>query len=125
MDNEEKEIDYREQNAKAGYVYVISNLGAFGAGVYKTGMTRRFDSMERIDELGDTSVLFWFDVHALFFSDNAPALEAELQQPFAVGRLNKVNSTKEFFRADIYEIKAVIRANYDTVVEVAREAPAE
>lgn len=125
LDNEEKVIDYREQNAKAGYVYVISNLGAFGEGVYKIGMTRRLDPMERIDELGDASVPFWFDVHALVFSDNAPALEAKLHERFATGRLNKVNGRKEFFRADIGEIEAVIRANYDAVVEVTREAPAE
>jgi predicted nucleic acid-binding Zn-ribbon protein len=125
LDNEEKVIDYREQNAKAGYVYVISNIGAFGEGVYKIGMTRRLDPMERIDELGDASVPFWFDVHALVFSENAPALEAKLHERFASGRLNKVNGRKEFFRADIKEIEAVIRANYDAVVEVTREAPAE
>lgn len=125
LDNEEKVIDYREQNAKAGYVYVISNIGAFGEGVYKIGMTRRLDPMERIDELGDASVPFWFDVHALVFSGNAPALESKLHERFASGRLNKVNGRKEFFRADISEIEAVIRANYDAVVEVTREAPAE
>lgn len=125
LDNEEKVIDYREQNAKAGYVYVISNLGAFGEGVYKIGMTRRLDPMERIDELGDASVPFWFDVHALVFSENAPALEAKLHERFAAGRLNKVNGRKEFFRADIAEIEAEIRANYDAVVEVTRDAPAE
>lgn len=125
LDNEEKVIDYREQNAKAGYVYVISNIGAFGEGVYKIGMTRRLDPMERIDELGDASVPFWFDVHALVFSENAPALEAKLHERFASGRLNKVNGRKEFFRADIKEIEAVIRVNYDAVVEVTREAPAE
>lgn len=125
LDNEEKVIDYREQNAKAGYVYVISNVGAFGEGVYKIGMTRRLDPSERIDELGDASVPFWFDVHAMVFSENAPALEAKLHERFAAGRLNKVNGRKEFFRADIAEIEAVIRANYDAVVEVIREAPAE
>jgi Domain of unknown function (DUF4041)/Meiotically up-regulated gene 113 len=125
LDNEEKVIDYREQNAKAGYVYIISNLGAFGEGVYKIGMTRRLDPMERIDELGDASVPFWFDVHAMVFSENAPALEAKLHERFALGRLNKVNGRKEFFRADITEIEAVIRANYDAVVEVTHEAPAE
>lgn len=125
LDGEEKLIDYREQNAKAGYVYVISNVGAFGEDVYKIGMTRRLDPMERIDELGDASVPFWFDVHALVFSDNAPALEAKLHERFAAGRLNKVNGRKEFFRADIGEIEAVIRANYDAVIEVVREAPAE
>lgn len=125
LDNEEKVIDYREQNAKAGYVYVISNIGAFGEGVYKIGMTRRLDPVERVDELGDASVPFWFDVHAMVFSDNAPALEAKLHERFAAGRLNKVNGRKEFFRADIAEIEAVIRANYDAVVEVTHEAPAE
>lgn len=125
LDNEEKLIDYREQNAKAGYVYVISNIGAFGEGIYKIGMTRRLDPMERIDELGDASVPFWFDVHALVFSENAPALEAKLHERFAAGRLNKVNGRKEFFRADIKEIEAVIRQNYDAVVEVTHEAAAE
>jgi hypothetical protein len=125
LDNEEAVIDYREQNAKAGYVYVISNVGAFGEGVYKIGMTRRLEPMERIDELGDASVPFWFDVHAMVFSENAPTLEAKLHERFSAGRLNKVNGRKEFFRANITEIEAVIRANYDTVVEVVHEAPAE
>lgn len=125
LDNEEKVIDYREQNAKAGYVYVISNIGAFGDGVYKIGMTRRLEPMERIDELGDASVPFWFDVHAMVFSENAPALEAKLHERFAAGRLNKVNGRKEFFRANLMEIESIIRANYDAVVEVTHEAPAE
>lgn len=125
LDQEEKVIDYREQNAKAGYVYVISNVGAFGEGIYKIGMTRRLEPMERVDELGDASVPFWFDVHAMVFSDNAPALEAKLHERFAAGRLNKVNGRKEFFRANISEIEAVIRDNYDSVVEVVHEAPAE
>lgn len=125
LDREERVIDYREQNAKAGYVYVISNVGAFGDGIYKIGMTRRLEPMERVDELGDASVPFWFDVHAMVFSENAPALEAKLHERFAPGRLNKVNGRKEFFRADIAEIEAVIRANYDAVVEVTHEAPAE
>ena len=125
LDGEEKLIDYREGNAKAGYVYVISNLGAFGEGVYKIGMTRRLEPMERVDELGDASVPFWFDVHAMVFSDNAPSLEAKLHERFAAGRLNKVNGRKEFFRANIEDIEAVIRQHYDPVVEVVREAAAE
>jgi hypothetical protein len=125
LESEEKLIDYREQNAKAGYVYVISNLGAFGEGIYKIGMTRRLEPMDRVDELGDASVPFWFDVHAMVFSNNAPALEAKLHERFAAGRLNKVNGRKEFFRADIAEIESVIRENYDAVVEVQHEAPAE
>ncbi len=125
LESEEKLIDYREQNAKAGYVYVISNLGAFGEGIYKIGMTRRLEPMDRVDELGDASVPFWFDVHAMVFSNNAPALEAKLHEHFASGRLNKVNGRKEFFRAEIAEIEKVIRDNYDAVVEVMHEAPAE
>lgn len=125
LDEEERVLDYREQNARAGYVYVISNIGAFGEGVYKIGMTRRLEPMDRVDELGDASVPFRFDVHALVFSDNAPTLEAKLHAHFAAGRLNKVNGRKEFFRADLKEIEAVIRANYDAVVEVVHAAPAE
>ncbi len=125
LESEEKLIDYREQNAKAGYVYVISNLGAFGEGIYKIGMTRRLEPMDRVDELGDASVPLWFDVHAMVFSNNAPALEAKLHEHFASGRLNKVNGRKEFFRAEIAEIEKVIRDNYDAVVEVMHEAPAE
>lgn len=125
LDEEEKLLDYREQNGRAGYVYVISNIGAFGEGIYKIGMTRRLEPMERVDELGDASVPFRFDVHALVFSDNAPDLEAKLHSHFAAGRLNKVNGRKEFFRAELKEIEAVIRANYDAVVEVVHAAPAE
>lgn len=125
LDEEERLLDYREQNARAGYVYVISNIGAFGEGVYKIGMTRRLEPMDRVDELGDASVPFRFDVHALVFSDNAPALEAKLHAHFAAGRMNKVNGRKEFFRADLTEIESVIRAHYDAVVEVVHAAPAE
>lgn len=125
LDEEEKLLDYREQNARAGYVYVISNIGAFGEGIFKIGMTRRLEPLERVDELGDASVPFRFDVHALVFSDNAPALETKLHSHFAAGRLNKVNGRKEFFRADLKEIEAVIRANYDAVIEVIHAAPAE
>lgn len=125
LDEEKRLLDYREQNGRAGYVYVISNIGAFGEGVFKIGMTRRLEPMDRVDELGDASVPFRFDVHALVFSDNAPTLEAKLHAHFAAGRLNKVNGRKEFFRADLKGIEAVIRANYDAVVEVIHAAPAE
>ena len=125
LEKEEKVIDYREQNAKAGYVYIISNIGAFGDNVYKIGMTRRLEPLDRIDELGDASVPFTFDVHALVFSENAPALEAKLHEHFYKGRINKLNSRKEFFRADILEIEKVLRENYDKVVDVVKEAPAE
>lgn len=125
LEKEEKLIDYREQNAKAGYVYVISNIGAFGKNVYKIGMTRRLEPMERVDELGDASVPFAFDVHALIFTDNAPELEAKLHKHFYNSRINKVNDRKEFFHADINEIEKVIRENYNNIVDVVKEAAAE
>jgi hypothetical protein len=125
LDKEEKIIDYREQNAKAGYVYVISNIGAFGDGVYKIGMTRRLEPMDRVDELGDASVPFSFDVHAMIFSDNAPVLESKLHEHFYNNRINKVNDRKEFFRADINEIEKVLKENYNKITDVVKEAPAE
>ena len=125
LDKEEKLIDYREQNAKAGYVYIISNIGAFGENVYKIGMTRRLEPMERVDELGDASVPFNFDVHALIFSDNAPALEAKLHEHFYSSRINKLNNRKEFYKADINEIEKVIKENYDKSVDIQKEAVAE
>ena len=125
LEEEDMALDYREKNAKAGYVYVISNIGAFGEGIFKIGMTRRLEPQERVDELGDASVPFRFDVHALIFSKNAPELEARLHSHFAAGRLNKVNGRKEFFRAELKEIESIIRANYDSVAEVIHAAPAE
>ena len=125
LENEEKLIDYRENNTKAGYVYIISNIGAFGEGIYKIGMTRRLEPMDRVDELGDASVPFSFDVHSLIFSDNAPELESKLHQHFHKNRLNKINNKKEFFKADIKEIERVIKENYDNIVEVIETPPAE
>ena len=112
-----KDIDYREANKRAGYVYIISNIGAFGENVYKIGMTRRLDPQERIDELGDASVPFDFDVHALIFSDDAPSLENALHRAFDNRRLNKVNAKREFFKVTLDEIKAVVRQNYDKTAE--------
>ncbi len=112
-----KDVDYREANQKAGYVYVISNIGAFGENVYKIGMTRRLDPQERIDELGCAAVPFNFDVHAMIFSDDAPALEAALHRAFEDKKINMVNQRREFFRVSLDEIKDVIRKNYDKTVE--------
>lgn len=111
------DIDYRQANAKAGYVYVISNIGAFGPDVYKIGMTRRLDPQERVDELGDASVPFNFDVHAMIFSDDAPALEAALHKAFEDRKLNMVNHRREFFHVTLDEIKQVVRQNFDKTVE--------
>lgn len=112
-----KDIDYREANQRAGYVYIISNIGAFGEDVYKIGMTRRLDPQERIDELSSASVPFNFDVHAMIFSDDAPALEASLHREFENKKLNMVNHRREFFHVTLDEIKDVIRKNFDKTVE--------
>jgi hypothetical protein len=99
----------RAQQTRAGHVYVISNLGSFGDNVYKIGMTRRLDPMDRIWELSDASVPFDFDVHAIISTDDAPGLEAELHARFANRRLNLVNERKEFFHVSIQEIVEVVR----------------
>ena len=112
-----KDIDYRESNQKAGFVYVISNIGAFGENVFKIGVTRRLDAQERIDDLGDASVPFEFDVHAIIFSDDAYSLEKHLHQKFASRKVNLVNHRREFFNAPLDEIKSVIRESYDKTVE--------
>lgn len=117
IDKAIKDIDYREANQKAGYVYIISNIGSFGENVYKIGMTRRLDPQDRIDELGDASVPFNFDVHAMIFSDDAPALEAALHRAFENKKLNMVNQRREFFNVTLDEIKEVIRNNFDKTVE--------
>ncbi len=120
-----KDVDYREANKRAGYVYIISNIGAFGENVYKIGMTRRLEPMDRINELGDASVPFNFDVHALIFTDDAPKLEAALHNAFEHRRLNKVNPRREFFRVTLGEIKQVVRNNFDKTVEWVDVAQAE
>ena len=99
----------RAQQTKSGHVYVISNVGAFGDNVFKIGMTRRPDPMDRIWELSDASVPFDFDVHALILTDDAPGLENELHKRFADRRLNLVNERKEFFHATIDEIAEIVR----------------
>lgn len=112
-----EDVDYRSANIKAGYVYIISNIGAFGNNVYKIGMTRRLEPMDRIDELGSASVPFNFDVHAMIFSDDAPALEAALHRAFEDRKLNMVNQRREFFHVTLDEIKAVVKNNFDKTVE--------
>jgi hypothetical protein len=100
----------RAANIRAGYVYVISNRGAFGPNVVKIGLTRRLEPMERIDELGSASVPFPFDVHALFFADDAVTLENELHKAFAARRLNHVNQRREFFFATPDEVRDLLVA---------------
>ena len=105
---EKKEQIVALENGKAGHVYIISNIGSFGEDVYKIGMTRRQDPMDRVRELGDASVPFPFDVHGMIFSDDAVALEHDLHVLFNDRRVNKVNLRKEFFNVSLDEIESVV-----------------
>ena len=109
--------DYRIANVRAGYVYVISNKGAFGDGIIKIGLTRRLDPMDRVIELGDASVPFRFDVHCLYFSEDAVQLENELHQHFSHRRLNHANVRKEFFFATPQEVKDVLVSKVGNLLE--------
>jgi hypothetical protein len=108
IDHNIESIDFRSANIRAGYVYVISNIGSFGERVIKVGMTRRLDPMDRIRELSDASVPFNFDVHALFFSADAVGIESEMHDRMAHLRVNIVNHRREFFRASPSEVKAIL-----------------
>ena len=118
-------IDYREANKRAGYVYVISNIGSFGEGIYKIGMTRRLEPMDRVDELGDASVPFKFDVHAMIFSDDAPSLENALHKAFDDRKVNMINGRKEFFKVSLKEIEEVVKANHEKLIEFNEVPDAE
>ncbi|MCM3597205.1 DUF4041 domain-containing protein [Metabacillus idriensis] len=118
-------VDYRVKNTRAGYVYIISNLGCFGEDVYKIGMTRRLEPMDRIKELGAASVPFHFDVHAMIFSDDAPSLEATLHRTFAYKRVNKMNERKEFFRVTLEEIREIVHQNHNAYIEFTMLAQAK
>lgn len=120
-----KDVDYRVANKKAGYVYVISNIGAFGENIYKIGMTRRLEPQDRIDELGGASVPFKFDVHAMIFSDDAPGLEAALHRAFEDKKVNMINGRKEFFNVSLEEIEKVVKENHDKTVNFVKDAEAE
>ncbi|MGP1308778.1 MAG: DUF4041 domain-containing protein [Phycisphaerales bacterium] len=98
------------QQTRRGHVYIISNVGSFGDGVYKIGLTRRLEPLDRVKELGDASVPFEFDVHAIILSDDAPALETKLHKHFLLNQINKVNHRKEFFRANLSDIRREIEA---------------
>ncbi len=103
------------QLTKSGHVYVISNVGSFGEDVYKIGMTRRLDPLDRVRELGDASVPFLFDVHAIIYSTDAPALEAALHRKFQHRRVNRINERKEFFRVTIDEIAEVVKQHHGEI----------
>jgi hypothetical protein len=116
--------DYRAANIRAGYVYVISNVGAFGQRVVKIGMTRRLDPEDRIRELGDASVPFPFDTHAIYFSDDAVRLEGELHDAFAGSRLNHVNPRREFFFATPEQVREVLASKVGNLLEFVDEPEA-
>lgn len=114
--------DYRAANIRAGYVYVISNVGAFGPDVVKIGLTRRLEPMDRVRELGDASVPFPFDVHALFFADDAVGLEAKLHQALAPRKVNQVNQRREFFFATPQQVHEILADAVGNLLEYT-EAP--
>ncbi len=116
--------DYRIANIRAGYVYVISNVGAFGPGIVKIGMTRRLEPHDRIRELGDASVPFRYDTHALFFSDDAIRLEGELHKAFADRRVNFVNERREFFFATPAEVRALLLEKVGGLLEFTENVEA-
>lgn len=111
LDNVEhkKQDIIKRQNGKAGYVYIISNLGSFGEKMFKIGMTRRLNPQDRVDELGDASVPFVFDVHSFIFSDDAVALEKKLHEVLNDKRTNKINLRKEFFNVSIDELEVLVQ----------------
>ena len=111
------------QLTRSGHVYVISNIGSFGEDVYKIGMTRRLDPLDRVKELGDASVPFHFDVHAVIYCDDAPKLENALHRLFHLRRVNRINERKEFFRVTLTEIAEAVHANHDEI-EFLHEAEA-
>ena len=109
----------RAEMTKSGHVYVISNIGSFGEGVYKIGMTRRLEPSERVRELSSASVPFPYDVHMMISCDDAPSLENTLHKALHVQRMNKVNLRKEFFKADIEAIRQIVEENHGEVSYVA------
>lgn len=114
----------RAQMTKSGHVYIVSNVGSFGEDIYKIGMTRRLDPMDRVKELGDASVPFLFDTHAIIYSEDARELESYLHKTFDSRRLNLVNSRKEFFRVPLEDIVRVVRGK-SVKIEFTMKAKAE
>jgi hypothetical protein len=117
LDRAIEEVDYRAANIRAGYVYVISNLGSFGEGIIKVGLTRRLEPMDRVRELGDASVPFRYDIHALFFSEDAVGVERELHSRLADRRVNLVNHRREFFYATPHDVKEHLKEVAGDILE--------
>jgi hypothetical protein len=122
LDDAIEQNDFRAANVRAGYVYVISNRGAFGPGVVKIGLTRRLEPQDRVTELGGASVPFRFDVHALFFSEDAVTLENELHKHFADRAVNQANPRKEFFFATPGDVREALREKVGSLLEFNEHA---
>ncbi len=127
-----KEAELKHQRAqsmaeqtKQGHVYVISNIGSFGEDIYKIGMTRRLEPMDRVKELGDASVPFTFDVHAMIHTDDAPTLEKKLHEVFDSRRLNMINRRKEFFNVTLNEIQEAAQSFSNHEIEFVKTAVAQ
>lgn len=114
----------RAQMTKSGHVYVISNIGSFGENVYKVGMTRRLDPLDRVRELGDASVPFRFDIHAMIYSEDAPTLENEIHRILEKRSVNRINTRKEFFNVSLEEIENIVK-KHDANAEFIRVPVAE
>ncbi len=124
QENKERAISMAQQT-RAGHIYVISNIGSFGDDVYKIGMTRRLDPLDRVRELGDASVPFHFDIHAIIYSEDAPQLEWEIHQKFNDRRLNRINGRREFFRVSLDEIETVVKQHYNAEITFTKLADAK
>ncbi|MCM3381902.1 MULTISPECIES: DUF4041 domain-containing protein [Shouchella] len=121
---DKENVSFREQNTRAGYVYIISNIGSFGEGIYKIGVTRRLEPFDRVKELGSASVPFNFDVHAMIFSNDAPKLEKQLHDAFLPYSVNKINTRKEFFKVSLDQIEKFVNMHHDKTVIFTKIAEA-
>ncbi|GAB3917828.1 hypothetical protein GCM10011575_41960 [Microlunatus endophyticus] len=124
IDEAIEQNDYRAANIRAGFVYVISNIGAFGPRVVKIGLTRRLDPLDRVRELGDASVPFPFDVHAIYFAEDAVQLENELHHAFSEARVNRVNLRREFFFATPAQVRDILQTKVGNLLEFVEEPEA-
>lgn len=124
LEKDKENVLDREQNTRSGFVYIISNIGSFGEDIYKIGMTRRLEPMDRIKELSSASVPFEFDVHAMIFSEDAPKLENLLHSAFKDRQVNKVNPRKEFFKVGLDEIELLVKDKYNATVTFTKIAEA-
>lgn len=115
----------RAQMTRSGHVYIISNIGSFGEDIYKIGMTRRLEPLDRVKELGDASVPFQFDVHAMIFSEDAPGLENKLHKTFNDDRVNRINLRKEYFNVPLEKIKEIVDETSEAEISFTMVAEAK